>query len=203
VSTRPRVPSIPGEEPSPMTGHAAIAPEDPTPPDGIPTPPTGVPAAADEPTRPEVAQPEPVPPGPAPPEVFGEPAAESVRTATPRRLHAVPDAYPTVVTGVRTGAFGRPIGKHRPTALHRLVEAARVLTGGLMVLTVVVVVAPLVLAGSGPGAGALAGHVAGAVVALVATGLAAWRRTPVWAATVAALVVGVDVLVVLALFWWR
>jgi hypothetical protein len=186
-----------------MTGHAAIAPEDPTPPDGIPTPPTGVPAAADEPTRPEVAQPEPVPPGPAPPEVFGEPAAESVRTATPRRLHAVPDAYPTVVTGVRTGAFGRPIGKHRPTALHRLVEAARVLTGGLMVLTVVVVVAPLVLAGSGPGAGALAGHVAGAVVALVATGLAAWRRTPVWAATVAALVVGVDVLVVLALFWWR
>jgi hypothetical protein len=201
-----------------MTGHAAIAPEDPTPPDGIPTPPAGLPAAADEPTRPEVAQPELVPPElvppelvppelvppePARPQTFGEPVAESVRTATPRRLEAVPDAYPTVVTGVRTGAFGRPIGKHRPTALHRLVEAARVLTGGLMVLTVVVVVAPLVLAGSGPGAGALAGHVAGAVVALVATGLAAWRRTPVWAATVAALVVGVDVLVVLALFWWR
>ena len=31
-----------------MTGHAAIAPEDPTPPDGIPTPPAGVPAAADD-----------------------------------------------------------------------------------------------------------------------------------------------------------
>jgi hypothetical protein len=164
-----------------MTGHAMHPPEDPTPPDGVPTPPTGLPTAAAAPT-----------PGPA-----------RARTATPPRLQAVADAYPTVVTGVRTGAFGRPIGKHRPTALHRLVEAARVLTGGLMVLTVVVVVAPVVLAATGPGVGVLAGHVAGALVALVATGLAAWRRTPVWAATVAALVVPADVLVVLAIFWWR
>ncbi|NMO88789.1 hypothetical protein [Actinomycetospora sp. TBRC 11914] len=174
-----------------MTGHAALPPDDPTPPDGIPTPPAGVPTApapstgetggATDPTRP----------------------AEATRTATPRRLQAVPDAYPTVVTGVRTGAFGRPIGKHRPTALHRLVEAARVLTGGLMVLTLVVVVAPLVLGAVGPGWGVLVGHVVGAVVALAATGLAAWRRTPVWAATVAALVVPVDVLAVLTLFWWR
>jgi hypothetical protein len=167
-----------------MTGHAAIPPEDPTPPDGIPTPPAGIPTAPC--TAAEV---------PAP--------VDPVGPATPRRLQAVPDASPTVVTGVRTGAFGRPIGKHRPTALHRLVEAARVLTGGLMVLTVVVVVAPLVLASTGPGAGVLAGHVVGAVVALIATGLAAWRRTPAWAASVAALVVGVDVLVVLAVFWWR
>jgi hypothetical protein len=166
-----------------MTGHAAIPPEDPTPPDGVPTPPAGLPTAPAAAT--EV-------PGPAP-----------AGATAPRRLQAVPDPYPTVVTGVRTGAFGRPIGKHRPTALHRLVEAARVLTGGLMVLTVVVLVAPLVLAATGPGVGVLAGHVAGAVVALVATGLAAWRRTPVWAATVAALVVPVDVLVVLAVFWWR
>ncbi len=166
-----------------MTGHAALPPEDPTPPDGLPTPPAGLP------TAPAAAAEEPGPTSPVP--------------ATPRRLQAVPDAYPTVVTGVRTGAFGRPIGKHRPTALHRLVEAARVLTGGLMVLTLVVLVAPLVLAATGPGVGVLAGHVAGAVVALVATGLAAWRRTPVWAATVAALVVPVDVLVVLAIFWWR
>ncbi len=168
-----------------MTGHAALEPEDPTPPDGIPTPPAELPTSPAAPDR-------RWPGGPAP-----------VRTATPPRLQAVPDAYPTVVTGVRTGAFGRPIGKHRPTALHRLVEAARVLTGGLMVLTVVVLVAPLVLAATGPGVGVLAGHVAGAVVALVATGLAAWRRTPVWAATAAALVVPVDVLVVLAVFWWR
>jgi hypothetical protein len=169
-----------------MTGPAALEPEDPTPPDGVPTPPDGVP------TAPAATAPAPAATAPAP-----------VRTATPPRLQAVPDAYPTVVTGVRTGAFGRPIGKHRPTALHRLVEAARVLTGGLMVLTVVVLVAPLVLAATGPGVGVLAGHVAGAVVALVATGLAAWRRTPVWAATVAALVVPVDVLVLLAVFWWR
>lgn len=187
MSTRPRVPAIPSEEPTPMTGHAVLPPEDPTPPDGVPTPPTGLPTPPTGlPTAPAAA------PGPAP-----------ARTATPTRLAAVPDAYPTVVTGVRTGAFGRPIGKHRPTALHRLVEAARVLTGGLMVLTVVVVVAPLALAAAGPGVGVLAGHVAGALVALVATGLAAWRRTPVWAATVAALVVPVDVLVVLAVFWWR
>jgi hypothetical protein len=191
-----------------MTGHAALPPEDPTPPDGIPTPPAGLPTApaeaagagtsafgasevagVDEPTWPEPA-------GPTAP-------AEAVRTATPRRLHAVPDAYPTVVTGVRTGAFGRPIGKHRPTALHRLVEAARVLTGGLMVLTLVVVVAPVVLGAIGPGVGVTVGHVVGALVALAATGLAAWRRTPVWAATVAAIVVPVDVLVVLAVFWWR
>ena len=174
-------PSVPGDEPTPVIGHAELTPEDPTPPEGIATPPAGLP------TAPAVAVPEDAPPA---------------RAATPRRLEAVPDPYPTVVTGVRTGAFGRPIGKHRPTALHRLVEAARVLTGGLMVLTVVVLVAPLVLAASGPGAGVLAGHVAGAIVALVATGLAAWRRTPVWAATVAALVVPVDVLVVLAVFWW-
>jgi hypothetical protein len=185
-----------------MTGHAAIPSEDPTPPDGIPTPPAGVPVAgpgegqdggpvagSTEATWPEAELP--------------EPPAEPDRTATPRRLQAVPDAYPTVVTGVRTGAFGRPIGKHRPTALHRLVEVARVLTGGLMVLTLVVIVAPLVLAATGPGVGALVGHLVGAAVALAATGIAAWRRTPVWAATVAALVVPLDVLVVLAVFWWR
>ncbi len=197
-----------------MTGHAAIPSEDPTPPDGIPTPPAGVPAAAPvgesvagstEATWPEAPLPEGRLPRKArlPEGQHPEPSAEPVLTATPRRLQAVPDAYPTVVTGVRTGAFGRPIGKHRPTALHRLVEVARVLTGGLMVLTLVVIVAPLVLTGTGPEFGSLVGHVVGAVVALAATGVAAWRRTPVWAATVAALIVPVDVLVVLAVFWWR
>ncbi len=174
-----------------MTRHAALPPEDPTPPDGLPTPPAGDPVAegfTEEPTWPEVRPQAPVEPTP---------------TATPRRLQAVPDSYPTVVTGVRTGAFGRPIGKHRPTALHRLVEVARVLTGGLMVLTVVVAVAPFVLGAVGPGVGVIAGHVVGALVALAATGIAAWRRTPVWAATVAALVVPLDVLAVLAVFWWR
>jgi hypothetical protein len=179
-----------------MTGHAAIPSEDPTPPDGIPTPPAGV---ATPPTGGPVAPEAPTFSEAAPPETTPEPD----RPATPRRLAAVPDEYPTAVSGPRTGAFGRPIGKHRPTALHRLVELARVLVGGLIVLTLAVIVAPLVLAGSGPGAGVLVGHIAGALVALAATGVAASRRTPVWAATVAALVVPVDVLVVLAVFWWR
>lgn len=116
--------------------------------------------------------------------------------ATPRHLQAVPSSAP------RTGAFGRPIGRHRPTALMRLVEVARVLTGGLMVLTLVVIVAPLVLRAVGPGLGVVVGHLAGAVVALAATGIAAWRRTPVWAATVAGAAVPVTVLVVLYLNWW-
>jgi hypothetical protein len=142
---------------------------------------------------------EPTWPVATPPHAMPEPA----RTATPRRLQAVPDAYPVAVSGPRTGAFGRPIGKHRPTALQRLVEVARVLVGGLIVLTLAVIVAPLVLAATGPGVDVLVGHLVGAVVALAATGVAASRRTPVWAATVAALVVPVDVLVVLAVFWWR
>ncbi|MDL5157316.1 hypothetical protein [Actinomycetospora termitidis] len=116
--------------------------------------------------------------------------------ATPRHLQAVPSSAP------RTGAFGRPIGRHRPTALMRLVEVARVLTGGLMVLALVVGIAPLVLSAVGPGLDVLAAHLAGVVVALTATGIAAWRRTPVWAATVAASVVPVTVLVVLSLNWW-
>ncbi|MCD2194349.1 hypothetical protein LQ327_13300 [Actinomycetospora endophytica] len=196
-----------------MTGHAALPSEDPTPPDGIPTPPAGVPAASGpavgslhqavagyqagtpEPAEPaEPTRSEATPAGPT--------SAAGPR-ATPRRLEAVPDAYTAVISGPRTGAFGRPIGKHRPTALQRLVEVARVLVGGLMVLTLAVIVAPLVLSGSAPEVGVLVGHVVGAVVALAAAGVAASRKTPVWAATVAALVVPVDVLVVLAVFWWR
>jgi lipopolysaccharide export LptBFGC system permease protein LptF len=184
-----------------MTGHAALPPEDPTPPDGFPTPPTGVPAASAESVGSLHEAVSGYQAGTPEEPVASE--AETVRTATPRRLQAVPDSYPTVVSGPRTGAFGRPIGKHRPTALQRLVEVARVLVGGLMVLTLAVIVAPLVLAASGPGIGVLVGHVVGAVIALAATGVAAWRRTPVWAATVAALVVPIVVLVVLAVFWWR
>jgi hypothetical protein len=200
-----------------MTGHAALPSEDPTPPDGITTPPAGVPAAppavaahpaaSAEPTWPVATPPDGTPEQPEQPVGTVTPSdgtpEQPVRTATPRRLQAVPDAHPAVVSGPRTGAFGRPIGKHRPTALQRLVEVARVLVGGLIVLTLAVIVAPLVLAGTGPGVDVLVGHIVGAVVALAATGVAASRRTPVWAATVAALVVPVDVLVVLAVFWWR
>ncbi|MEJ2867547.1 hypothetical protein WCD74_07200 [Actinomycetospora sp. OC33-EN08] len=128
--------------------------------------------------------------------------------ATPRHLQAVPsgpsEPYepPATSSAPRTGAFGRPIGRHRPTALMRLVEVARVLTGGLMVLTLVVGIAPLVLSAVGPGLDVLTGHLVGAVVALTATGIAAWRRTPVWAATLAGAAVPVTVLVVLSLNWW-
>lgn len=194
-----------------MTGRAALPSEDPTPPDGFPTPPAGVPAGSVEPTAPDAgpldAGPVAASPqagsdrGPAP-RRCGQPDPAPARGTRSRRLQAVPDDAPTAVSGPRTGAFGRPIGKHRPTALHRLVELARVLVGGLMVLTLTVIVAPLVLAASGPGIGVVLGHVAGSAVALAATGVAAWPRTPVWAATGAALVVPVDVLVVLAVFWW-
>ncbi|MCD2187178.1 hypothetical protein [Actinomycetospora soli] len=159
--------------------------DDPTPPHGwaamdrafTPAPGTPVERPFDGPTQPHAA-----PQGPV-----------------PRHLQSVPAA---ATSAPRTGAFGRPIGRHRPTALMRLVEVARVLTGGLMVLALVVVVAPFVLRAVGPGLGVVVGHVTGAVVALAATGIAAGRRTPVWPATVAALAVPVTVLVVLYLNWW-
>jgi hypothetical protein len=161
----------------------ARQPDDPTPPQGW--------AAMDRAFTPAPGTPmeRPVPDGPTLPHV-----------ATPRHLQALPSGLPS--SAPRTGAFGQPIGRHRPTALMRLVEVARVLTGGLMVLALVVVVAPLVLRAAGPGLGVVVGHVAGAVVALAATGIAASRRTPVLAATLAAAAVPVTVLVVLYLNWW-
>ncbi|MFC5062075.1 hypothetical protein [Actinomycetospora atypica] len=137
---------------------------------------------------------------PTPP--YGVEAMDHAFTPTPARpLRAVP-TVPVGSSNPRTGAFGRPIGKHRPTALHRLVEVSRVLTGGLMVLAIAVIVAPLVLSAVGPGVSTLIGHLVGAGAALTATGIAASRRTPVWAATVAAGAVPVIVLAVLAVYWW-
>ncbi|GAA4831839.1 hypothetical protein GCM10023201_19780 [Actinomycetospora corticicola] len=164
------------------------------------------PVPADDPTPPQgwAAMDRAFTPAPGTPIERPAPAPSDGPTlphpATPRHLQALPSALPA--SAPRTGAFGRPIGRHRPTALMRLVEVARVLTGGLMVLALVVVVAPLVLRAVGPGLGVVVGHVSGAVVALAATGVAAWRRTPVWAATVAAAAVPVTVLVVLYLNWW-
>lgn len=144
-------------------------------------------------------------PGDEPTPPYGVEALDRAFTPTPARpLRAVPTVPvgPVGSANPRTGAFGRPIGRHRPTALHRLVEVSRVLTGGLMVLAIAVIVAPLVLSAVGPGVSTLVGHLVGAAVALTATGIAASRRTPVWAATVAAGVVPVTVLVVLAVYWW-
>ena len=154
-------------------------------------------------------------PGDEPTPPYGVEALDRAFTPTPARpLRAVPTVPvgpveptgavrpPTGPSHPRTGAFGRPIGKHRPTALHRLVEVSRVLTGGLMVLAIAVVVAPFVLSAVGPGLSTLIGHLVASAAALTATGIAASRRTPVWAATVAAGAVPVIVLVVLAVYWW-
>ena len=144
-------------------------------------------------------------PGDEPTPPYGVEALDRAFTPTPARpLRAVPTVPvgPVGSAHPRTGAFGRPIGRHRPTALHRLVEVSRVLTGGLMVLAIAVIVAPLVLSAVGPGVSTLIGHLVGAGAALTATGIAASRRTPVWAATVAAGAVPVIVLAVLAIYWW-
>jgi hypothetical protein len=77
-----------------------------------------------------------------------------------------------------------------------------VLAGGLVVLAVVVLLAPLVLGGPGPGADTLIAHVGAALLAVGATVVAAHRRTPVPAACVAALVVPVAVAVLLGTVWW-
>ena len=144
-------------------------------------------------------------PGDEPTPPYGVEALDRAFTPTPARpLRAVPTVPvgPVASAHPRTGAFGRPIGRHRPTALHRLVEVSRVLTGGLMVLAIAVIVAPLVLSAVGPGVSTLIGHLVAAGAALTATGIAASRRTPVWAATVAAGAVPVIVLAVLAIYWW-
>ena len=86
--------------------------------------------------------------------------------------------------------------------VRRLVGLARVLTGGLLVLAVLVVVAPWVLGGSGPGADTVIGHVVAALVAVGATALAAHPRTPVVVASAAVLVVPVTLFVLLGVVWW-
>lgn len=86
--------------------------------------------------------------------------------------------------------------------LETLVGMARVLAGGLVVLAVVVLGAPLVLGGPGAGVETVVGHLVAAGVAVAATALAAHRRTPAPVATVAALAVPVTVVVLLGTVWW-
>ena len=88
------------------------------------------------------------------------------------------------------------------TAQRRLVGLARVLAGGLVVLTLAVVAGPWLLGGPGAGGPAVAGHLVGAAVAIVATAVAAHPRTPATLGVLAALAVPVDVLVVLGTYWW-
>jgi len=87
-------------------------------------------------------------------------------------------------------------------AQRRLVGLARVLAGGLVVLTLAVVAGPWLLGGPGAGGRAVVGHLVGAAVAIIATAVAAHPRTPATLGVLAALAVPVDVLVVLGTYWW-
>jgi hypothetical protein len=84
----------------------------------------------------------------------------------------------------------------------RAVALARVLAGGLVVLAVVVLLAPALLGGPGPGADTVAGHLVGAVLAVGATAVAAHRRTASGPALAAAAAVPVILLAVLWFAWW-
>ena len=117
---------------------------------------------------------------------------------------------PTPPTGLATPAPGFATAgiprAHRRDRLarprRRAVAIARVLAGGLVVLAVVVLLAPVLLGGPGPGADTVAGHLIGAVLAVGATAVAAHRRTASGPALAAAAAVPVILLAVLWSFWW-
>lgn len=116
-----------------------------------------------------------------------------------RRVGPGPDARPTVPDGGGRGVPGAP-RRSRWTA--RLVSLARVLAGGLVVLALVVIVAPLVLGGPGPGTRTVVAHVVAAVVAVVATAVAAHPRSPTPVSLGAGLAVPATLLVLLSSVWW-
>lgn len=116
-----------------------------------------------------------------------------------------PDARPTVPDAGVRGPHGAGRGPGAPSRSRwtaRLVSLARVLAGGLVVLALVVIVAPLVLGGPGPGTRTVVAHVVAAVVAIVATAVAAHPRSPTPVALVAGLAVPATLLVLLSSVWW-
>ena len=145
-----------------------------------PTPPWGDTARPGRGARPR-------PPGgagrgrPTPPSGFAATPAPGFATAGTPRAH-------------RRDRLARP--------RQRLVALARVLAGGLVVLAVVVIAAPAVLGGPGPGTDTIVGHLVGAVLAVGATAVAAHRRAPSGPALAAAAAVPVILCVVLWTFWW-
>lgn len=126
-----------------------------------------------------------------------------VPRAATRRERARAVGRPTPPSGLSTGAIART---GRPDRLagtrRRLVALARVLAGGLVVLAVVVVAAPWLLGGPGPGVDTVAAHLFGAVVAVGATAIAAHRRTSSGVAVLAAASVPVILFLLLAISWW-
>jgi hypothetical protein len=174
-----------GPDPGPDHGR--------TPPDGwdAPTPPRG--ESADH--RPATATGSFVAPG-----SWTRPAG--VPRAADRRARGRRQA------GRPTPPAGFPVTRPpRPDRLagtrRRLVGLARVLAGGTVVLAVVVVVAPWLLGGPGPGTDTVVGHLVAAVGAVGATALAAHRRTRPVVSVVAAAAVPVILFVLLAVVWWQ
>ncbi len=110
-----------------------------------------------------------------------------------------PDARPTVPAG---GVPGGPAAPPRSRWTARLVSLAPVRAGGRVVLAHVVIVAPLVHGGPGPGTRTVVAHVVAAVVAIVATAVAAHPRSPTPVALVAGAAVPVTLLVLLSSVWW-
>jgi len=126
----------------------------------------------------------PDPPGPA----------AAPRPSSPRTLRTVRLVRP----GARSNEAPPP-----PSRLRRvLVGLARLLTGGLLMLAVVVAGLPPLLSDRGPGLGVVVGHIVAALLALAATVVAAARRPPPGVAVVAAAVVPVLTVGVLAGYWW-
>ncbi len=170
-----------------MTARPDPGAEPPTPPygrgrgRGAPTPPYGTPEGPA--TREEAS----VGPVRRAPRRAAEPRPADPRAAGPRvARRRVPDPRATATE----------------TAQRRLVGVARVLAGGLVVLTLAVVGGPWVLGGPGAGGAVVAGHVVGAALAIAATAVAAHPRTPSTLGVLAALAVPVDLLVVLGTYWW-
>jgi hypothetical protein len=159
--------------------------------------------------RPDPRSDPPTPPygrtprAPTPP--YGLPAGAPTSSATPDATPADrsrTERRPVTPRLARRPAPGPGAATRRGAAQRRLVGLARVLAGGLVVLALAVVAGPWLLDGPGAGGAAVAWHVVGAVVAIVATAVAAHPRTPSTIGVLAALAVPVDVLVVLGTYWW-
>ncbi|MDF2975776.1 MAG: hypothetical protein K0S40_504 [Actinomycetospora sp.] len=145
------------------------------------------------------AQPERGPGAPTPP-WGGPPRPARGRRATGRPTPPTGFAHPGPGATAGIPRAHRRDRLARPRA--RAVALARVLAGGLVVLAVVVLLAPVLLGGPGPGADTVAGHLVGAVLAVGATAVAAHRRTASGPALAAAAAVPVILLAVLWSSWW-
>ena len=164
-----------------------------------PTPPRGW-STGDAPTPPHGAAPEPR--GVTETGSFVAPGSWTTPSGVPRaadrRARARRTAgRPTPPSGIPTARPDRLVRTRR-----RLVAVARVLAGGLVTLAVVVIVAPWLLGGPGPGSDTVLAHLLAAGGAVAATAVAANRRTGPLVAVLAAAAVPVILVVLFSLVWW-